>query len=198
VILHAIVPDAATAAWAARNGASVIQLRLKGVATAERIRVGSEVVAAVEDMAIIVMNDDVEAARALGVAVHLGQGDPGVELARRARIAFGRSAGSVEEARRAEADGARYIGAGAIWETPSKSDAGPAIGLDGLGAICRAVSIPVVAIGGVDSTNAASCIAAGAAGVAVIRAVTELPLLRAVVERAIATAAGALRSGALG
>jgi thiamine-phosphate diphosphorylase len=99
----------------------------------------------------------------------------------------------VEEARRAEADGARYIGAGAIWETPSKSDAGPAIGLDGLGAICRAVSIPVVAIGGVDSTNAAACIAAGAAGVAVIRSVTELPLLRAVVERAIATAGGALR-----
>ena len=193
MILHAIVSDATTAAWAARNGASVVQLRIKDVSTAERIRVGAEVVAAVEDMALIVMNDDVEAARALGVAVHLGQGDPGVEAARQARIAFGRSAGSVEEARRAEADGALYVGAGAIWETPSKSDAGSAIGLEGLGAICRALSIPVIAIGGVDSTNAATCIAAGAAGVAVIRAVTELPLLRAVVETAIATASGALR-----
>jgi thiamine-phosphate pyrophosphorylase len=64
-------------------------------------------------------------------------------------------------------------------------DADPAIGLDGLGGICRAVSIPVVAIGGVDLTNAASCIAAGARGVAVIRAVSELPRLRARLEGAV-------------
>jgi thiamine-phosphate pyrophosphorylase len=131
------------------------------------------------------MNDDVAAAAELGCAVHLGQGDRGVEAARRAGIAFGRSTGSVEEARRAEAEGALYVGAGAVWETPSKADAGPAIGLDGLGAICRAVRLPVIAIGGVDSTNTASCIAAGAAGVAVIRAVTELPLLRAVLDAAL-------------
>ena len=193
MILHAIVSDAATAAWAARNGASVVQLRIKGVTTAERVRVGREVVAGVGDIAMIVMNDDVAAAEALGIAVHLGQGDPGVETARRAGLGFGRSAGSVEQAREAEAEGALYIGAGAVWETPSKSDAGPAIGLDGLGAVCRAVRVPVIAIGGVDSTNAASCIAAGAAGVAVIRAVTELPRLRAVLENAAATVGGMAR-----
>jgi thiamine-phosphate pyrophosphorylase len=186
VILHAIVSDAATAGWAARNGASVVQLRLKEATTAERVRVGREVIASVGDLAMIVMNDDVAAAEALGVTVHLGQGDTGVERATRAGISLGRSAGTPEEARRAEAEGALYIGAGAVWATPSKTDTGPAIGLNGLRAICGAVSIPVVAIGGVDVSNAADCVAAGARGVAVIRAVTELPRLRALLEIAVA------------
>jgi thiamine-phosphate pyrophosphorylase len=190
VILHAIVADAATASWAARNGASVVQLRLKEVPTAERVRVGREVITSVGHLAMIVMNDDVAAAEALGVTVHLGQGDPGVERATRAGIGFGRSAGTPEEARRAETEGALYIGAGAVWATPSKTDTGPAIGLDGLRRICRAVSIPVVAIGGVDLANAAACIAAGARGVAVIRAVTELPRLRALLESAAASGHG--------
>jgi thiamine monophosphate synthase len=54
--------------------------------------------------------------------------------------------------------------------TPSKPDADPAIGLEGLRAICEAVSIPVVAIGGIDVSNARACIQAGAAGIAVVRA----------------------------
>ncbi len=185
MILHAIVADAGTAAWAARHGASVVQLRLKGMPTARRVLVGRQAIAGVGGLAMIVLNDDVEAARALGVAVHLGQDDPGVESARRAGIPFGRSAGSREEARAAEAEGALYIGAGPVWGTPSKADAGPAIGLDGLGAICRAVGIPVIAIGGVDPTNAADCMAVGAAGVAVIRAVTDLPRLRAALDAAV-------------
>ncbi|MGO8686475.1 MAG: thiamine phosphate synthase [Candidatus Dormibacteria bacterium] len=185
MILHAIVADAGAAAWAARNGASVVQLRLKDTPTARRVQVGRQAIAGVRDLAMIVINDDLEAARALGVAVHLGQDDPGAESARGAEIPFGRSAGSLEEARAAEAEGALYIGAGPVWETPSKLDAGPAIGLEGLGAICRAVGIPVVAIGGVDLTNAAACITAGAAGVAVIRAVTELPRLRAALDAAV-------------
>ena len=186
MILHAIVSDATTAGWAARNGASVVQLRLKEVPTAERVRVGREVIASVGDLAMIVMNDDVAAAGTLGVTVHLGQDDGGVERAARAGIRFGRSAGTPDEARRAETEGALYVGAGAVWSTPSKRDAGPPIGLDGLRAICRAVSIPVVAIGGVDGSNAADCVAAGARGVAVIRAVTELPRLRALLEIAVA------------
>ena len=190
MILHAIVSDPAAAAWAARNGASVIQLRLKAETTAERMVVGRQVIAGVRDLAIVVINDDVVAAATLGVAVHLGQEDPGVKRARREGIRFGRSAATVAQARRAEADGALYIGAGAVWETPSKPDAGDAIGLVGLAAICRSVRIPVIAIGGVDSTNAASCIGAGAAGVAVIRAVRELPGLRAVVDAALASATG--------
>jgi thiamine monophosphate synthase len=78
-----------------------------------------------------------------------------------------------------------------VWATPSKADAGPAIGLDGLAAICAEVSIPVIAIGGVDAGNATWCVAAGAGGVAVIRAVVELPRLRAVLDSLLAPGAAA-------
>src|ERR1019366_5006135 len=121
MILHAIVADARMACWAAGHGATVVQLRLKDAGTLERVAVGREVLAAVDPSVIVVMNDDVEAAATLRVAVHLGQDDPGVERARQAGIAFGRSAGTVEEAREAEAMGAAYIGAGAVWATPSKT-----------------------------------------------------------------------------
>ena len=80
--------------------------------------------------------------------------------------------------------GADYIGAGPVWATPSKTDADEPIGLDGLAAICEAVSVPVVAIGGIDASNAADCIAAGARGVAVIRAVSEAQAVRAAVDAA--------------
>jgi thiamine-phosphate pyrophosphorylase len=86
---------------------------------------------------------------------------------------LGISASSVEEAIAGERLGAAYIGAGPVWTTPSKPDADPPIGLDGLREICEVVSIPVVAIGGVDAVNAGDCIAAGAAGVAVVRAAAD-------------------------
>jgi thiamine-phosphate pyrophosphorylase len=101
---------------------------------------------------------------------------------------LGLSAGSVEEARKAEAAGASYVGAGPVWPTPSKPDAGPPLGLDGLAAVCNAVATPVVAIGGVDASNAADCIRAGAVGVAVIRAVSDLARVRAAVDGALARA----------
>ena len=86
---------------------------------------------------------------------------------------LGASASSVDEAAAGEKRGAAYIGAGPVWATPSKPDADPPIGLGGLREICEAVSIPVVAIGGIDATNAAECIGAGAAGVAVARAAAD-------------------------
>ena len=101
--------------------------------------------------------------------VHLGRGDDGAERAKDNGLLLGLSASTLEEAREAES-AAYYIGAGPIWETPSKADADPAIGLTGLSEICAAVRIPVIAIGGIDATNAADCIRAGAAGVAVVRA----------------------------
>jgi thiamine-phosphate pyrophosphorylase len=114
--------------------------------------------------------------------VHLGQADPGAERARGAGLLLGRSAVTREQAVTADAD---YLGVGPVWATPSKMDADPPIGLDGLRQICAAVAVPVIAIGGVDADNAASCIAAGASGVAVIRAATD-PELRRVVDQALA------------
>jgi thiamine-phosphate pyrophosphorylase len=72
-----------------------------------------------------------------------------------------------------------------VWETPSKPDADPAIGLDGLREICRAITIPGVAIGGINPGNAAECIHAGAAGVAIIRAARDAARLRAAVDAAL-------------
>ena len=87
--------------------------------------------------ATFVVNDDVEAALALGAdGVHLGQSDPGAERARAAGLLLGRSATTFEEAVEAEAD---YLGVGPIWATPSKADADPPLGLGELGRICAAV-----------------------------------------------------------
>ena len=75
---------------------------------------------------------------------------------------------------------ADYLGAGPVWDTPSKHDADPALELDGLRAICAAAGVPVIAIGGIDAANAGDCIRAGAAGVATIRAATDPGVRRAV------------------
>ncbi|HEY8844627.1 MAG TPA: thiamine phosphate synthase, partial [Gaiellaceae bacterium] len=77
------------------------------------------------------------------------------------------------------------VGAGPVWATPTKPDTDPPIGLEGLAEICRAVSVPVIAIGGVDSSNAAACIQAGAAGVAVVRAATDAAAVRAAIDAAL-------------
>jgi thiamine-phosphate pyrophosphorylase len=96
-------------------------------------------------------------------------------------LILGRSATTYEEAVAADAD---YLGVGPIWATPSKPDAAPPLGLSELARICRAVEVPVIAIGGIDASNAGDCIRAGAAGVAVIRAATE-PALREAVDEAL-------------
>ena len=179
--LHAIVEDLETARAAVAGGATVIQLRLKGASTDKLVEGG----APFRDLpATFVVNDDVEAAIRLGAdGVHLGRDDPGADRAREAGLLLGISAASVEEA--TDAEGASYIGVGPVWATPSKPDAEPPIGLDGLRQICAAVAIPVVAIGGIDASNAADCIRAGAAGVAVIRAATDAAALRAAIDEAL-------------
>lgn len=184
--LHCIVEDAATARRAAEGGATVIQLRLKDLATAEVVERGRAVGDAARAAGVtFVVNDDVDAALALGAdGVHLGRDDEGKERARSANLLLGVSASNVEEARHGVGEGAGYIGAGPVWATPSKIDADEPIGLGGLAAICDAVSVPVVAIGGIDASNAAECIAAGARGVAVIRAVSEAEAVRAAVDAA--------------
>lgn len=180
--LHALVADEETARRAAAGGATVVQLRLKGAATAEVVALGR----ALDGLeAELIVNDDVDAALELGVGVHLGQADPGIERARAAGIPLGISVATRREGAVAELAGATYLGAGPIWRTPSKPDAAPPIGIDGLRDVCLSVSIPVVAIGGIDASNAAECIRAGAAGVAVIRAAVEIEALRAVVDEAL-------------
>jgi thiamine-phosphate pyrophosphorylase len=183
VRLHAIVEDIETAEVAVAAGATVVQLRRKGASTDELVETGGPFP---ELPATFLVNDDVEAAIRLAAdGVHLGREDAGAERALEAGLVLGLSASSLEEAREAERTGAAYIGAGPVWATPSKVDADHPIGLDGLAEVCRAVSVPVVAIGGIDTTNAADCIRAGAVGVAVIRAVRDAAALRAEIDAAL-------------
>jgi thiamine-phosphate pyrophosphorylase len=179
--LHAIVDDLDTARIAAEGGATVIQLRLKEAPTDEVVARGRPFKELCDETGLtFIVNDDVDAAIELRAdGVHLGRDDEGVELAIETLLLLGRSASSPAEAVAVAKEGASYIGAGPIWATPSKEDADPPIGLEGLRAIAAAVSIPVVAIGGVDASNAHACIEAGATGVAVIRAARDAVRLSA-------------------
>ena len=176
--VHAIVRDLETAKRAIEAGATVVQLRLKAP-TAEVVERGHGFRGL---GTLFVVNDDVEAALELGAdGVHLGQADEGADLARARGLLLGRSATTYEEAVAADAD---YLGVGPIWPTPSKDDAARPLGVAELARICAAVRVPVIAIGGIDASNAAECIRAGAAGVAVIRAATD-PALRTAVDEAL-------------
>jgi thiamine-phosphate pyrophosphorylase len=187
VRLHAIVEEEKTAALAAAGGATVVQLRLKNWPTLEVVERGRAIgILCRREGVTFVVNDDVDAALALDAdGVHLGRADEGKERAAAAGLVVGLSATSVSEAIAAERDGASYIGAGPVWESPTKPDADPPIGLDGLAAICEAVSTPVVAIGGIDASNARECIEAGAQGVAVVRASRDARSVRAAVDAAL-------------
>jgi thiamine-phosphate pyrophosphorylase len=161
---------------AVAGGATIVQLREKTATTREMIELGWALHEITQAAGIrLIVNDRVDVALAIAAeGVHVGQDDMPAPLVRRLigldRI-LGVSAGTVAEARQAEADGADYIGVGDVFGTPSKPDAGVPIGVEGLAEIAGAVSIPVVGIGGITAENAAQVIRAGAAGVAVISAV---------------------------
>lgn len=165
---------------AIRGGATVVQLREKAASTRAMIELGQALLEITRAAGIpLIVNDRVDVALAIGAeGVHVGQDDMPAAMARRLigpdRI-LGVSARTVEEAIQAERDGADYLGAGDVFGTPTKPDAGPPIGVEGLRQIVRAVSIPVVAIGGVTPQNASAAIGAGAVGVAVISAVVGAP-----------------------
>jgi thiamine-phosphate pyrophosphorylase len=181
--LHALVEDVDTARFAVERGATVVQLRVKGATTEELVERGRGFAGL---PGTFIVNDDVEAAIELGAdGVHLGRDDEGSERALEAGLQLGLSASTEGEAREAVKAGASYVGAGPVWPTPSKPDAADPIGLRGLEAM-RHLPVPVIAIGGVDASNAADCIRAGATGVAVVRAVADIQAVRKSVDEALA------------
>ena len=162
--------DVARAAIA--GGADVVQVRAPELADDELEELARAVVGAGHGSSTAaIVNDRVEVAIAAGAAgVHVGQGD-GPELVR-ARIGdrvLGVSVSTPEEARRAAAFGGDYLGV-TVWATATKPEAEP-VGLEGVAAVARASSLPVVGIGGVSASNATDILDAGAAGVAVVSAV---------------------------
>jgi thiamine-phosphate pyrophosphorylase len=121
-----------------------------------------------------IVNDHVEVALAVDAdGVHVGQKDPSAGTIRRSlglEKVLGVSTNNVEEARKAQEDGADYVSVGRLYETGSKVDTRPAT-LDTIGAIKAAVSVSVCAIGGINESNIDEVLATGADMVAVISAV---------------------------
>lgn len=158
----------------ARAGCLVIQLRAKGWPTATRRAAARQAAAKLAPLgAILIVNDDVDAAKQPGVAgVHLGQGDTAPADARRAlgaRALIGMSTHSLAQV--TGVDGAvDYIGFGPIFGTKTKETGWAPRGIDGLRAAAAASAVPVVAIGGIQAAHLHTLRAAGAHGWAVISA----------------------------
>ncbi len=169
------VVDVVVAALAA--GAPAVQVRAKNASANDLLELGLAVQhAAREHGALLFVNDRLDVALALGAdGVHLGPDDLPVAAARRAAPAgflIGASTDDPEVARQLVADGASYIGCGAVYATTTKADAGDVIGLEGLDRVARAVDVPVVGIGGITVERSAEVAKhTGAAGVAVVGAV---------------------------
>jgi thiamine-phosphate pyrophosphorylase len=158
------------------GGADVIQLRDKACGCRELYRIGRVLRAiTMKTGTLFIINDRLDVALACGAdGVHLGQDDICAGVARQIAppgFIIGVSVGSVDEAIKAEQEGADYIALSPVFSTASKNDAGPGLGLDVLREIRRNISVPVIAIGGINLDNVREVIAAGADGVAVISVV---------------------------
>jgi len=161
---------------AAEGGATIMQLRGKKWTERHLIETGIKAIQFLRPKKIpLIINDRVDVALACEAdGVHLGQGDMPLPYARKILLQkriIGISVSTPEEAEAAEKAGADYVGAGPIFTTLSKNDAGPVLGLDGLRRIRDKVKIPILAIGGISAVNVAGVITAGADGVAVISAI---------------------------
>ena len=166
----------ARAERAVNGGATMIQLRLKDADARTLVEVAKALVRALPRVPVIV-NDRLDVALVAGAAgVHVGPDDlPAAAVRRLVPEGFvvGASVGS--DAEIVLARGADYVGIGPLYETASKPDAGRAIGPVAFARLAKACRIPAVAIGGIDASNAGAAMRAGAAGVAVIRAVFGAP-----------------------
>ncbi|MBE6519810.1 MAG: thiamine phosphate synthase [Candidatus Methanomethylophilaceae archaeon] len=168
--------EAETARLAYEGGADVVQLRMKG-ADGKAMLEQAELIRGYADeySRFFIVNDRVDVAMLSGAdGVHLGQSDIPVARARELMgesAIIGASASTLEQARKAEEDGADYIGVGAVFKTATKPDANQGVGLDAVFAISHEVKIPVVAIGGINRGNIQDVIRAGADAAAVVSAV---------------------------
>ncbi len=164
---------------AVKAGATFVQLREKDMGYDDYLAEAKKIKTVTDRYHIpFVIDDNIEVALAVGAdGVHVGQSD---RTAREARALIGKdkilgvSAQTVEQAIEAEKNGADYLGVGAVFSTSTKLDA-KNVSYQTLKAICAAVSIPVVAIGGINEKNILQLKGSGADGVAVISAIFAKP-----------------------
>lgn len=161
---------------AVSGGTSCVQLREKNCSTREFIHEARLLLELLKPKGIpLIINDRVDVALAVGAeGVHLGQSDMDIKDARRLLgddIIIGISAESIADAIKAEQDGADYIGISPVFATDTKTDTARPLGLAGIAEIRKAVSLPLVGIGGINISNCADVITAGADGIAVVSAI---------------------------
>lgn len=159
------------------GGMTYVQMREKGdpMTEEELLTEALALKALCEEYGVpFVIDDDVELAVKCGAdGVHVGQSDMACVEARKAlgsAKVVGVSAQTVEQAIQAEKDGADYLGVGAVFPTGSKDDADD-VSHETVKAICEAVSIPVIAIGGISEDNVGQLAGLGLDGIAVISAI---------------------------
>jgi thiamine-phosphate pyrophosphorylase len=160
-----------------RGGAKALQLRYKLDSKEELLAIAQQMKNLCSERGMLfIINDHLDIALAVGAdGLHLGQKDLPAAIARRLLpldAILGVSVTTVEQARAAEASGADYIAVGSIYPTFSQPTA-KVVGLEMLRKVREAVSLPLVAIGGINRDNAAEVAAAGADAMAVISAVLQ-------------------------
>lgn len=155
----------------AENGATMIQLRIQSLTDCDFLRFARRIRGAIKEKTVkFVVNNRADIAAACGAdGVHLGKDDLPIREARKilgGMSIIGASARNVKDAKRAEKEGADYLGVGAVYPTKTKTDAGRCE-IKMLRSICNAVKIPVIGIGGVNAGNYKTILRAGASGIAV-------------------------------
>lgn len=182
-----------------KGGCRWFSLREKDLPPPERRALLAELVALGQQYGAIVMAHDdfdaVIATRAAGVHLPSG-GDPAAARTKLPRGLIGASAHSAAEAAALIAAGADYVTISPVFLTDSKPGYGPALGLDGLAKTVAAAQGPVVALAGITPANAASCLAAGAAGIAVMGEIMRAADPEATVRALISTMASSPLPGA--
>ena len=162
------------------GGADVVQLRDKACSAHALLTAGKKVrEVTCRSGALFMVNDRLDVAIACGAdGVHLGQDDLPVATARAIAprgFIIGASVGCADEAVQAVKDGADYLAASPVFPTAQKTEAGIHCGLEGIRRIRAAVSVPLIAVGGIGMHNIGDVVDAGADGVAVISAVVGQP-----------------------
>ena len=157
------------------GGATCIQLREKQLDDKTFLQEAIEIQKLCKQYQVpFIVNDNVEIAKDMHAdGIHVGQSDMEALDVRKALgndVILGVSAQTVEQAKKAEAHGADYLGVGAVFPTGSKDDAED-VSYETLKAICEAVSIPVIAIGGITQDNVKDLAGSGIVGIAVISAI---------------------------
>ena len=158
---------------ALQAGARLVQLRDKQSSPAHVLKLAKRLVPlAHEHNAKLLINTHLDVAKGTGAdGLHRPATGPSVAEIRRQfdrEIIVGTSTHSLAEARRAQSEGADFITLSPIFETASKPGYGPALGLDELARICRAIDLPVYALAGITPERVEPCLAAGVHGVAVM------------------------------